>query len=505
MTSLDEIRQKYPQYNSVPDKELADGLYNKFYSGKISQDEYYGRVGFIPDEKVSVMENPELDKDFLQRVGEDWKRRYSNVQEKKTEFKKGKTSPFIVGSKAVGQSAGFIQDIVGEGMVSAFRSLPDFIEEPIRETGAEILNSAVGRTGIKAAQAGGDVWKGFKAKNPDAASLVEDAGNMVGLYYMFSPKQAAQTTAKVGEKTGDVLIKSAKVAGKPVKPAIIGTKQVLKGMAARTPEQIDDAARVLKQQASDLFNQSREFGSALNRNRAINISNRLDSAVKSAGRTNAKIHGDTLSVLKDFKNFTKQGDVHIEDLHQFRQLLNQVIDKNTDAIKGLNPDAYRALRAKQALDESIRSIKPIDVVGGNAEAANLLMKAIDQSARFNKFDDISYIIKKAEGDPNKIQAAFKRFINRPKNLKGFTDQEVAIMKSIANPGKADAILKGLGRFGVDPQNIFLPIIGGHIVAGPAGSALLSSGTIARQLRKVSSRAKPEELLKTIESRIGQAN
>ena len=61
---LKEFRQKYPQYDDVPDKELADALYRKFYSDK-PIDEYYKQIGlsigmpteFAQPEPITGMES----------------------------------------------------------------------------------------------------------------------------------------------------------------------------------------------------------------------------------------------------------------------------------------------------------------------------------------------------------------------------------------------------------------------------------------------------------------
>lgn len=44
MAGLENFRQQYPQYNSVPDQELADKLHSKYYSS-IPKDEYYQKLG----------------------------------------------------------------------------------------------------------------------------------------------------------------------------------------------------------------------------------------------------------------------------------------------------------------------------------------------------------------------------------------------------------------------------------------------------------------------------
>lgn len=44
MSHLDEVRQKYPQYNDWSDEELAEGLYEKHYSD-MSPSDYYKQIG----------------------------------------------------------------------------------------------------------------------------------------------------------------------------------------------------------------------------------------------------------------------------------------------------------------------------------------------------------------------------------------------------------------------------------------------------------------------------
>ena len=48
MATLAEIRAKYPQYKDVDDTKLADGLYRKFYEGKIERSAFDERVGLKP-------------------------------------------------------------------------------------------------------------------------------------------------------------------------------------------------------------------------------------------------------------------------------------------------------------------------------------------------------------------------------------------------------------------------------------------------------------------------
>jgi hypothetical protein len=50
-TALDQIRQQYPQYAKVPDRQLADALYAKFYAGKIDKPAYYAQLGMTTEDR----------------------------------------------------------------------------------------------------------------------------------------------------------------------------------------------------------------------------------------------------------------------------------------------------------------------------------------------------------------------------------------------------------------------------------------------------------------------
>lgn len=43
--TLEEVRQKYPQYSEIPDRVLADKLYQKYYSDKLSRDDFMVKIG----------------------------------------------------------------------------------------------------------------------------------------------------------------------------------------------------------------------------------------------------------------------------------------------------------------------------------------------------------------------------------------------------------------------------------------------------------------------------
>lgn len=286
-----------------------------------------------------------------------------------------------------------------------------------------------------------------------------------------------------------------------------GSKTALRGLSARTPDALDDAAKGIKAKSSALYKQARDAGVVFKPESMQNLLDDIDKSLTSSGKLNARLHGDTLSIVDELKTAVKQNDFGLEELDQYRQLLGDVVSKNTD-IKGANPDAMKALSAIDTIDDAINKISGKDIIGGDDKAIGLLKEGRKEWRKFRKFESISNIIKNADGDPNKIKSGLTRFINKPKNLRGFNQEEIKALKIAAQNSKPEKIFKALGRFGIDAGNVFLPVVSGGLGAISGVSAptavLVGTGTVTRQLNKLLGRAKAEEVLKLIESGNTQA-
>ena len=116
----------------------------------------------------------------------------------------------------------------------------------------------------------------------------------------------------------------------------------------------------------------------------------IDSALSESGIMNKRLHGDTLGIMSDLKKLAKEksGNVSIEELDQYRQLLGDVIKKNTDIAGKLNADGLKANIAIDKLDDVVENLKPELITGGKG-AVNLLNQARTEWGRYRKFDAIS--------------------------------------------------------------------------------------------------------------------
>ena len=179
-----------------------------------------------------------------------------------------------------------------------------------------------------------------------------------------------------------------------------------------------------------------------------------------------------------------------------------MVKKNTDTVGSINPDGLKAQILIDKLDDSIEKLSPSDLNSSGTDAIQLLNQARKEWKIFKKFQKITNIVEKADGDANKTKAAFKRFVNNKKNLRGFSAQEQDALRTAAKSNTSEDVLKSLGKFGFDASNTALPVLsvlGGSLAGSPvSGVVTVSAGTAARKLQKLVANGKVEDALSLIQ-------
>lgn len=459
------------------------------------------------------------DKGFFQRMGEDIGNRSRMAGEITTATRRGQQSkPEEIFQLTGKVGVGMLGDVLGEGLVSGARGIsaitPDFIENPIKQKAqdisSDILNTPVGKMGINALKKGKENWEVFRKNNPRAARNIESSINLATFFTPVGKTSPAKVLGNVVENVGQKSIGAiGTVAKSPVKAAqsiSSGMKTMGKGLKARGIEELDDITSSMKSVSSDLYKQSKEAGAILNKNRAVNIVNKMQNkiGVSSSKPVDVRLYGDTISVLDDMKETAKLGGVGLEDLDKYRQTLNDVVSKNY-TVMGPNADAKKAIDAIDELDNAIEQLAPIDIIGGDLTAIEALNQGRAQWAKAKKFESIAQVVKNANGDPNKIKTGFQRFLKNKKLTRGFSEQEIEFIKQASKNSAPEFIMKGLGRFGLSPDNVFLPLTTGSLGTlaggGPLAGALVATGTATRQGYGLMARGKAEKALQAIEKRV----
>lgn len=283
-----------------------------------------------------------------------------------------------------------------------------------------------------------------------------------------------------------------------------GARTMKEGYHARTPEVLAQATANMEKEADGTFKAMRESGVSLNPQLAKGLVKHMRSEVETMGVLNPRIHGDTLSILKQMDQDAQKG-MSVDRMYQYRKLLRGAERKEYSS----NPEGAKAARnAVDALDEAVEEFK---AKGGSPEATKALQamqNGISTWAKARKFDTVADAIERAKGDPNKIKTNLKKILDSKKLSRGMTKEEKAALKEASENSTPEGLLKMAGKLGFDLSSgsgagNTLPFAGGLTAkilgaSTPQTGAAIGAGTAARYGQKLLARGKAENLLKTIE-------
>ena len=125
MATLTEIRQQYPQYSDIPDTDLADMLYNKFYTD-IPREEFNSKLG-LQEKSEGFLAQVGKGVDITQALGYgalEWAGEAVGSDTVAGVGKRGRErnlkqageveSQTFLGIRGVGDSAAWVHDTVGQ-------------------------------------------------------------------------------------------------------------------------------------------------------------------------------------------------------------------------------------------------------------------------------------------------------------------------------------------------------------------------------------------------------
>ena len=285
-----------------------------------------------------------------------------------------------------------------------------------------------------------------------------------------------------------------------------GGRTAITGMLARNSDELGIARDTMHKLSSGLYKKARSMGAVLNEKAVNNVSDDIAKALTRTGKMNPELHKKTLSVLSQFQDDAVGTNVSLEELDQYRKLLSKVAGGKA------GEDATFATAAINAIDDAVDGFSGKDLVAGAEGAFQAFDDARQQWGKFKRFETISDIIRKADQNPNKIKSGLKTFVNKRKNLRGFSPEEVKALHDASRFTAGEGTLKAIGKFGFDfggtTGNMALPAIASSIGAGgvaigsgvgTAAIPIVAAGTIARPLQRGIASGKAENLLKLIEA------
>lgn len=291
------------------------------------------------------------------------------------------------------------------------------------------------------------------------------------------------------------------VAGKFIE----GAKIAKIGAASKGADELSNVSSGMKESAGNIYEKMRSIGAVINPESAQKLINNIGNAIAQK-KFIPNLNPKTVAILEDMSAASRNGALGLDEIDQYRRLLGRI---------GGSEDGVSAGLAKKAIDDFVNKIDAKDLQNGTREAVDLLNKGRAEYAKASKYESISDILIKADGDPNRIKAGLTRFLNNPKNLRGFSTNEVLALKDAARSTTGEKLLKMVGKFGIDlgtsltPGNTVAPLIGGiaGTMSGGAATGFLAPivGTAARQGQKYLARGKGEQLLETISNNAVKTN
>jgi len=227
----------------------------------------------------------------------------------------------------------------------------------------------------------------------------------------------------------------------------------------------------IKEASEALYEKARESGVKFRADRYQTMLSQMASALKSGG-FHQKIHPKVAAAISELAKET--GDIDIKQLDILRRILGS-------AAKSIEPDEKRlASNLIDIMDNRLDKLNPADVVAGNPKnVGKTLKEARSLWSKKRRLDMIETAFEKAKnqasGIENGIRIQFRQILNNPKKVRGFSKDEIDLMRKVVRGGPLENALKLAGKLGFSENQATqligttIGIAGGAAVGGPFGA------------------------------------
>lgn len=332
-----------------------------------------------------------------------------------------------------------------------------------RYTGDRLVGQAAGAVGL---------GKGLGIGGGGTGSQMAQAGAGGAAYGFGSGEGGADNRAKSAAITG---LLSAGTAG-----IVSGAGNMLAKRAATKAAMQAPTSAALKDEADVLFDAARSSGVTVTPQAGDRLIANMEMA---AGRANPVLRPKTGGFVDDMVAHRGKG-FDVQDIHERRMEIGLAMQK-------ADPQDVRTLTRMKAVLDGFIDAPPAGAITGSAQGLATLRKAIDVSARQHKAQLIEQLLDIADrtatgtytqsGMQNALKTQFGALHTQiiKGQVKGFTAEEVAIIREIGAKGTSSAAMNLLAKLA--PRGVVSMGLGsgmgaaaGSIVAGPLGAAVGSA-------------------------------
>lgn len=345
-------------------------------------------------------------------------------------------------------------------------------------------------------------------------ATVSGAGGGAVQQYATNHGASPDQAAALGLLTSGAILKAPETIQNVGKSVGEGAQTMAKGGLFKSVD-----AKDLLDKASDLkSNYEPNYNAVAHAELTPQSTDKLNQVVKSAvQKLDPDLHPDTIKTLQRIDAETSNGNsITLGQANTFRKLLQKNVQSNMNIKGQINEDGGVSGVLKSAIDSHIQNLSPNDFSAPGAggitgqEAIDKLNQANRTYAAGKRYQTIAQIVENSAGDIDKIQSGVRNFINKPKNMGGFSAQEVDALQNFANNkgNLGAAALGALSSMGIDFKNgIANPIVNaanavklgaGYIGAKPE----IIAGSIAKPLYGALKRGQLQNAMDIIEATSG---
>jgi hypothetical protein len=436
VTTIAEIRQKYPQYEDLSDEQLAQSLHKKHYSDMDYAD-FSKRVGLAaPEQKAKPRLHAPGPIGLAVDLGANMARNTLAT---------------------VGQGYAGIESLFNPRANTGVEAMEGLKGEPLTAEG-QFFSKIQGYPFEKLAQFA-DYAGGATAEKTGLPSLGAGVNTAIqSLPAIVGGRGAIGPVRNLGAAKG----------AKPAAPAA-GRQAGLGGV----PPTIEELAA----QSKAAYKRASDSGVTIVPNSFNTLKVRVNANLKKEG-IDPTLHPGTTAALKRINE--TNGAVTLDQLETLRKIAN-------DARGGINKaDGRLAGKIVDELDDYTTNIGQKDVISGSPEGFAALKEARGLYARKSKAEEIARLVKRAEdsapnfsasGYENALRIQFKQLAMNDKKMRRFNAEEQAVIRKVARGGPMENGLRMLGKLA--PTGVVSGIFGIMASSLPGGVALPAAGIAGR--------------------------
>lgn len=470
MTSIAEIRAKYPQYDDMSDGDLLMGLHRKSYSDMHPRD-FLNSIDGAANAHATI-KNPELRKHWVNAV----QKPRAGETERETGERLGGTSYGTAnsGGRAMagarsgfqGMTFGYGDEIVGNVASALSGNSPEFetAKERQRLTQGEEeypVQSALSEVGGALAAPGAAV------RSIPGAIAAGTGGGM--LYASGKAEEGERTKEAVAAAPASALFSALAVPAQRI--ASKGLGRLVKG--AQKKPSVSNLKRVRDKAYQAVDESGFKFSKEV-----------LDDALS---RVYAKLDDPQSAYVK--------GDPKVERAIKLLEK-NWGEDLTLGQLDNVRSRIYKTWAAapKDEADAIIDIIGVIDDVIEETGGSALLGPAREAHKTFMRVDFLDKEFQKAANNTavtgsggniyNNYARVFKNILNNKTKSRMFTDEQLGFMKSAIDTSAGDDVLRKLGKLSPDGNGLMLAL---NIIGGSIDPTLFAVGGAGAAAKAVSDR------------------